>query len=123
VFSSTTNRSKRRSAVSSVINAGAIGRHAAVMSAASGQVLSGAMSAQAAEAPAEHDSASASSVDAKGQAGAPVSAVVATPQPGDMIQSGHVAIYAGNGQVISGGMNGVNATMTHPLSWLTATAA
>jgi hypothetical protein len=226
VFSSTTNRSKRRSAVSSVINAGAIGRHAAVMSAASGLVLSGAMSAQAAEAPAEHDSASASSVDAKGQAGAPVSAgssvqitfdrpsvtstpapvieepkaaaavvpataqmptapkasvkaapapatatgganaamlsaayaqlgitqdrtamvekalgaagipvggigpraflnygtVVAAPQPGGMtVQSGHVAIYAGNGQVISGGMNGVNATMTHPLSWLTAT--
>jgi cell wall-associated NlpC family hydrolase len=48
--------------------------------------------------------------------------VVSTPQPGDMIvQSGHVAIYAGNGQAISGGMNGVNATMTHPLSWLTAT--
>ncbi|MET3950364.1 NlpC/P60 family protein [Arthrobacter sp. UYEF36] len=48
--------------------------------------------------------------------------VVADPQPGDIIvQSGHVAIYAGNGQAISGGMNGVNATMTHPLSWLTAT--
>jgi cell wall-associated NlpC family hydrolase len=48
--------------------------------------------------------------------------VVGDPQPGDMIvQSGHVAIYAGNGQAISGGMNGVNATMTHPLSWLTAT--
>jgi len=48
--------------------------------------------------------------------------VVATPLPGDIIvQSGHVAIYAGNGQAISGGMNGVNATMTHPLSWLTAT--
>ena len=48
--------------------------------------------------------------------------VVAAPQPGDIIvQSGHVAIYAGNGQAISGGMNGVNATMTHPLSWLTAT--
>ena len=48
--------------------------------------------------------------------------VVATPQPGDIIvQSGHVAIYAGNGQAISGGMNGVNATMAHPLSWLTAT--
>ncbi len=48
--------------------------------------------------------------------------VVATPQPGDMIvQSGHVAIYAGNGQVISGGMNGANQTVVHPLSWLTAT--
>ncbi|MEO3933477.1 NlpC/P60 family protein [Micrococcaceae bacterium Sec7.4] len=48
--------------------------------------------------------------------------VVGDPQPGDIIvQSGHVAIYAGNGQAISGGMNGVNATMAHPLSWLTAT--
>ncbi|MET3812106.1 hypothetical protein [Arthrobacter sp. UYEF3] len=48
--------------------------------------------------------------------------VVATPQPGDMIvQAGHVGIYAGNGQVISGGMNGTNQTIVHPLSWLTAT--
>ena len=48
--------------------------------------------------------------------------VVSAPQPGDMVvQSGHVAIYAGNGKVISGGMNGINATMAHPLSWLTAT--
>ncbi|MET1022351.1 MAG: hypothetical protein ABWX69_09165 [Arthrobacter sp.] len=48
--------------------------------------------------------------------------VVSSPLPGDIIvQSGHVAIYAGNGQAISGGMNGVNATMAHPLSWLTAT--
>jgi peptidoglycan DL-endopeptidase CwlO len=48
--------------------------------------------------------------------------VVATPQPGDMVvQTGHVGIYAGNGQVISGGMNGTNQTMAHPLSWLTAT--
>ncbi len=48
--------------------------------------------------------------------------VVATPAPGDMVvQSGHVGIYAGNGQVISGGMNYVNATVVHPLSWLTAT--
>ncbi|WP_445154217.1 hypothetical protein ACTWLI_12990 [Arthrobacter sp. Hor0625] len=48
--------------------------------------------------------------------------VVGTPQPGDMIvQSGHVAIYAGDGQVISGGMNGSNQTIKHPLSWLTAT--
>lgn len=48
--------------------------------------------------------------------------VVGTPQPGDMIvQSGHVAIYAGGGEVISGGMNGSNQTIKHPLSWLTAT--
>ena len=48
--------------------------------------------------------------------------VVASPLPGDIIvQSGHVAIYAGNGQAVSGGMNGINATMAHPLSWLTAT--
>jgi cell wall-associated NlpC family hydrolase len=48
--------------------------------------------------------------------------IVATPQPGDMVvQSGHVGIYAGHGQVISGGMNGTNQTIVHPLSWLTAT--
>jgi hypothetical protein len=48
--------------------------------------------------------------------------VVSTPQPGDMVvQSGHVGIYAGHGQVISGGMNGTNQTIVHPLSWLTAT--
>jgi cell wall-associated NlpC family hydrolase len=42
--------------------------------------------------------------------------------PGDMVvQSGHVGIYAGHGQVVSGGMNGKNQTMVHPLSWLTAT--
>ena len=215
-------RSKRRTA-------GTIGRQAAVLVAASGMVLSGAMAANAAEAPTERDAAPASSVDVQGQVSAPVMAdsavqitferpavetapapvveapkpvaapkapaaapaaakatvkvqaapapaaapaaggvnatllavaygqigitqdctamvekalnaagipvgdigptaflkygkVVADPQPGDMIvQSGHVAIYAGNGQAISGGMNGVNATMTHPLSWLTAT--
>ncbi|WP_441005530.1 NlpC/P60 family protein [Arthrobacter sp. PsM3] len=219
-------RSKRRTA-------GTIGRQAAVLVAASGMVLSGAMAANAAEAPAERDSAPASSVDIQGQVSAPVMAdsavqitferpvvetapapvveapkpvaaptapaapapaapaaakatvkvqaapapaaapaaggvnatllsmaygqigitqdctamvekalnaagipvgdigpqaflqygkVVADPQPGDIIvQSGHVAIYAGNGQAISGGMNGVNATMAHPLSWLTAT--
>lgn len=50
--------------------------------------------------------------------------VVSDPQPGDMIvQSGHVAIYAGNGQAISGGMNGSNQTIVHPLSWLTATGS
>ena len=216
--------------------AGTIGRQAAVLVAASGMVLSGAMAANAADAPTERDSAPASSVDVKGQVSAPVLAdsavqitferpavettpapvveapkpvaapkapaapaapapapaapkatvkvqaapapaaapaaaggvnatllavaygqigitqdctamvekalnaagipvgnigpqaflkygqVVAAPQPGDIIvQSGHVAIYAGNGQAISGGMNGVNATMAHPLSWLTAT--
>ncbi|SFT69452.1 hypothetical protein [Arthrobacter sp. ov118] len=47
---------------------------------------------------------------------------VATPIPGDIVvQSGHVGIYAGNGQVVSGGMNGKNQTMVHPMSWLTAT--
>ena len=231
-------RSKRRTA-------GTIGRQAAVLVAASGMVLSGAMAANAADAPTERDSAPASSVDVKGQVSAPVLAdsavqitferpavettpapvveapvveapkpvaapkapaapapaapapapapaakatvkvqaapapapaaapaaggvnatllavaygqigitqdctavvekalnsagipvgnigpqaflkygkVVASPLPGDIIvQSGHVAIYAGNGQAISGGMNGVNATMAHPLSWLTAT--
>ena len=222
-------RSKRRTA-------GTVGRQAAVLVAASGMVLSGAMAANAADVPTERDSAPASSVDVKGQVSAPVLAdsavqitferpvvgttpapvieapkpvaapkapaapapaapapaaaakatvkvqaapapaaapaaggvnatllavaygqigitqdctavvekalnsagipvgdigpqaflkygkVVAAPQPGDIIvQSGHVAIYAGNGQAISGGMNGVNATMTHPMSWLTAT--
>lgn len=48
--------------------------------------------------------------------------VVGEPQPGDMVvQSGHVGIYIGDGQVISGGVNGANATVKHPLSWLTAT--
>ncbi len=49
------------------------------------------------------------------QYGTPVS----NPQPGDlMISSGHVAIYIGNGQAISSGMNGVNETIVHPTSWL-----
>lgn len=42
---------------------------------------------------------------------------VGTPAPGDIvITAGHVAIYVGDGQVISGGMNGINSTMKHPLS-------
>lgn len=42
--------------------------------------------------------------------------VVGSPQAGDLvITSGHVAIYVGNGQVISGGLNGMN-TGLHYLS-------
>jgi LysM repeat protein len=53
------------------------------------------------------------------QYGTPVS----TPQAGDLIiSSGHVAIYIGNGQAISSGMNGVNETIVHPTSWLTGTS-
>lgn len=44
--------------------------------------------------------------------------VVGSPEPGDLvITAGHVAIYVGNGQVISGGFNGMN-TVLHPLSYL-----
>jgi cell wall-associated NlpC family hydrolase len=42
--------------------------------------------------------------------------VVGTPAAGDLvITAGHVAIYVGNGQVISGGLNGMN-TGLHSLS-------
>jgi cell wall-associated NlpC family hydrolase len=42
--------------------------------------------------------------------------VVSSPAPGDLvITGGHVAIYVGNGQVISGGLNGMN-TGLHFLS-------
>jgi cell wall-associated NlpC family hydrolase len=235
-MSSSTSNSNRFT-IRTKRNAGIIGRQAAVIAAASGLVLSGAMAANAAEVPAERNPVPASSVDVTGQLGAPLTAdasvqisferpavastpapvieqptpvaaaapaavvaqapaapkaavkvqaapapaaapaavapaavgrgaallasayaqlgitqdctamvekalgaagkpvgdlgpqqflgqgtVVATPAPGDIVvQSGHVGIYAGNGQVISGGMNYVNATMVHPLSWLTAT--
>ncbi|MGY4544030.1 cell wall-associated NlpC family hydrolase [Arthrobacter sp. UYNi723] len=47
--------------------------------------------------------------------------VVADPQPGDMVvQSGHVGIYVGDGQVLSSGLNGKNETAVHPLSWMTS---
>ncbi|MDR6688252.1 LysM repeat protein [Arthrobacter sp. 1088] len=44
--------------------------------------------------------------------------VVGTPAPGDLvITPGHVGIYAGNGQVVSGGVNGYQ-TAVHSISWL-----
>ncbi|KQQ80933.1 NlpC/P60 family protein [Arthrobacter sp. Leaf137] len=47
--------------------------------------------------------------------------VVTDPQPGDMVvQSGHVGIYVGNGQVLSSGLNGKNETAVHPLTWMTS---
>jgi cell wall-associated NlpC family hydrolase len=226
---SNTRAPKHAAARANRRTAGAIGRQAAVLVAASGMVLSGAMAANAADVPTERNSTPASSVDVKGQVGAPVMAdsavqitferpavetapapvveapkpaaapkapvapapaakatvkvqsapapaaapaaggvnatvlavaygqigitqdctamvekalnaagipvgdigpmgfmkygkVVGDPQPGDMVvQPGHIGVYAGNGQVVSAGMNGVNATLTHPLSWLTAT--
>ncbi|THJ65815.1 LysM peptidoglycan-binding domain-containing protein [Arthrobacter echini] len=43
--------------------------------------------------------------------------IVSSPAPGDLVVTGgHVAIYAGGGQVISSGMNGAQLTMQHPLS-------
>lgn len=44
--------------------------------------------------------------------------VVSTPAPGDLvITAGHVGIYAGDGQVVSGGVDG-NRTEVHSISWL-----
>jgi LysM repeat protein len=44
--------------------------------------------------------------------------VVGSPAPGDLIiTSGHVGVYAGNGQVVSGGVNGYT-TEVHSISWL-----
>lgn len=44
--------------------------------------------------------------------------VVSTPAPGDLvITSGHVGVYAGDGQVVSGGIDGYT-TGVHSLSWL-----
>lgn len=47
-------------------------------------------------------------------------AVVGSPQPGDiLISAGHVGIYVGNGQMISGGFNG-SSTVLHPISYVGA---
>ena len=44
--------------------------------------------------------------------------VVGAPAPGDLIiTSGHVGVYAGDGQVVSGGVNGYT-TQVHSISWL-----
>jgi LysM repeat protein len=44
--------------------------------------------------------------------------VVGTPAAGDLvITAGHVGVYAGNGQVVSGGVDGFK-TEVHSLSWL-----
>jgi len=46
--------------------------------------------------------------------------VVSNPLPGDiMISAGHVGIYAGNGQMISGGFNNLQ-TVLHPISYVGA---
>lgn len=43
---------------------------------------------------------------------------VSSPAPGDLvIAAGHVGVYAGDGQVVSGGVNG-NQTAVHSISWL-----
>jgi cell wall-associated NlpC family hydrolase len=44
--------------------------------------------------------------------------VVGTPAPGDLvITAGHVGVFAGNGQVVSGGVDGYK-TEVHSISWL-----
>lgn len=44
--------------------------------------------------------------------------VVSAPAPGDLIiTAGHVGVYAGDGQVVSGGVNGYS-TEVHSISWL-----
>jgi LysM repeat protein len=44
--------------------------------------------------------------------------VVGTPAPGDLvITAGHVGVFAGNGQVVSGGVDGFK-TEVHSISWL-----
>ena len=44
--------------------------------------------------------------------------VVGTPAPGDLvITAGHVGVYAGDGQVVSGGVDGYK-TEVHSISWL-----
>ena len=49
--------------------------------------------------------------------------VVGSPEPGDiLISAGHVGIYAGNGQMISGGFNG-SQTVLHPVSYVGAYSA
>lgn len=49
--------------------------------------------------------------------------VVGSPAPGDiLISAGHVGIYAGNGQMISGGFNG-SQTVLHPVSYVGAFSA
>jgi LysM repeat protein len=49
-------------------------------------------------------------------------AVVGTPAPGDLvITAGHVGVFAGNGQVVSGGVDGYK-TEVHSLSWLPGAA-
>lgn len=49
--------------------------------------------------------------------------VVGTPEPGDLlISAGHIGIYAGNGQMVSGGFNG-NQTVLHPVSYVGAYSA
>jgi peptidoglycan DL-endopeptidase CwlO len=49
--------------------------------------------------------------------------VVSAPAPGDLIiTSGHVGVYAGDGEVVSGGVNGYS-TEVHSISWLSGYSA